>query len=71
MNPILSIVNLSKSIREREILNSCNLSVWPGEICALIGPNGAGKTTLLKLIAGLTTPSPDFSWVWGEKVSKK
>jgi len=33
-------------------LDSINLSVAPGEFCAVIGPSGCGKTTLLQLIAG-------------------
>jgi branched-chain amino acid transport system ATP-binding protein len=39
-------------IPEVNILNGCNLSVFPGEFVGIIGPNGAGKSTLLKAILG-------------------
>ena len=38
-------------------LESLNLDVQVGEICALLGPNGAGKSTTLKLLAGLQKPT--------------
>jgi ABC-2 type transport system ATP-binding protein len=38
-------------------LDSLNLDVAAGEICALLGPNGAGKSTTLNLLAGLQKPT--------------
>ncbi len=35
------------------ILNSCNVAAYPGEMIGIIGPNGAGKSTLLKAMFGL------------------
>lgn len=37
------------------ILNGCNLEVFPGELIGIIGPNGAGKSTLLKALFGLVS----------------
>ncbi len=37
----------------RMILDSVDISVWPGETVAVLGRNGCGKTLLLKSIAGL------------------
>ena len=34
------------------ILNSCSLTAYEGELIGIIGPNGAGKSTLLKSIFG-------------------
>jgi branched-chain amino acid transport system ATP-binding protein len=34
------------------ILNSCSLTAYDGELIGIIGPNGAGKSTLLKAIFG-------------------
>ncbi|SEM90901.1 ABC transporter ATP-binding protein [Cryobacterium sp. TMT1-3] len=34
------------------ILNSCSLTAYAGELIGIIGPNGAGKSTLLKSIFG-------------------
>ncbi|MBE3558201.1 MAG: ABC transporter ATP-binding protein [Ktedonobacteraceae bacterium] len=38
-------------------LRDLNLSVAPGEFCAIVGPTGCGKSTTLSLIAGLARPS--------------
>jgi branched-chain amino acid transport system ATP-binding protein len=35
------------------ILNGCNIKIFPGELVGVIGPNGAGKSTLLKALFGL------------------
>jgi branched-chain amino acid transport system ATP-binding protein len=37
------------------ILNGCDLDLYPGELIGIIGPNGAGKSTLLKALFGLVT----------------
>ena len=54
---VLSLDNISKKIKNREILKNVSLSVDEGEILGLLGPNGAGKTTLMKIISGLSLPS--------------
>ncbi|MBC8753669.1 ATP-binding cassette domain-containing protein [Kordia sp. YSTF-M3] len=50
---MLSITNLSKSYRKKQILSAIELQFNPGEIHGIVGENGAGKTTLFKCIAGL------------------
>ena len=40
-------------IPEVDILNGCDLRLFPGELVGIIGPNGAGKSTLLKALFGL------------------
>jgi len=40
-------------VPEVNILNGCNLTLYPGELVGVIGPNGAGKSTLLKAMFGL------------------
>jgi len=37
-------------------LDSVDLSVRDGEVCALVGQNGAGKSTLMSILAGALTP---------------
>jgi len=46
-------------------LDSLNLDVKAGEICALLGPNGAGKSTTLNLLAGLQKPTSGSMTVAG------
>jgi ABC transport system ATP-binding/permease protein len=35
------------------LLASVDLTLHPGELCALIGPSGAGKSTLLRVLLGI------------------
>ena len=50
---MLSLKNISKSIRNKRIVKDISFEVLLGQICGLLGPNGAGKTTTFYLIAGL------------------
>ncbi len=50
---MLEIKKISKSIKDKTILNEINIKVDSGDICGLLGPNGAGKTTTFYIIAGL------------------
>jgi NitT/TauT family transport system ATP-binding protein len=50
-------------------LRDLNLSVQPGEFCALVGPTGCGKSTTLALVSGLEPPSAGDVRVFGEPVS--
>ena len=50
---MLSLENISKSIKTKKIVDSISFDIEPGTINGLLGPNGAGKTTTFYLIAGL------------------
>jgi NitT/TauT family transport system ATP-binding protein len=49
-------------------IHDVNLSVAPGEFCALVGPTGCGKSTSLALISGLEPTSAGEVFVFGEAV---
>ena len=36
-----------------DIINSCSINAYRGEIVAILGPNGAGKSTAMKAMLGL------------------
>jgi branched-chain amino acid transport system ATP-binding protein len=51
------------------ILNGCNLDVYPGELIGIIGPNGAGKSTLLKALFGLVSVRSGTVTLKGEDIT--
>src|SRR5467141_1021942 len=50
-------------------LRDLNMTVQPGEFCAVVGPTGCGKSTTLALISGLEPPSEGEVDVFGKPVS--
>ena len=52
---MLSIKNISKSIKDKNIVSGVNLEINESDIFGLLGSNGAGKTTTFYIIAGLMT----------------
>ena len=50
-------------------LHDVNLTVAPGQFCAVVGPTGCGKSTTLTLVAGLDRPSAGTVRVGGTPVS--
>ena len=52
----LCVENVSVSAGGTRILKKVDLTLHPGEMCALIGPSGAGKSTLIKALLGLRDP---------------
>ena len=50
---MLTLNEISKSIKDKTIVNKVSFEIKPSSINGLLGPNGAGKTTTFYLIAGL------------------
>lgn len=54
---ILEIKNLSKTIKQNEVLKNIDLTLHGGKIYGIQGKNGCGKTMLMRCIAGLILPT--------------
>jgi lipoprotein-releasing system ATP-binding protein len=59
---VLQLKGIRKSFNlgepnETEILHGIDLTLYPGEFCAVIGPSGSGKSTLLNTIGLLDRPT--------------
>ena len=50
---VLSVKNISKSIKNKQIITNISFDISKGQIVGLLGPNGAGKTTTFYSILGL------------------
>ncbi|MFK8014052.1 MAG: LPS export ABC transporter ATP-binding protein [Gammaproteobacteria bacterium] len=50
---ILSVQDIAKKYRFREVVKGLSLEIKSGEVVGLLGPNGAGKTTAFYMIVGL------------------
>lgn len=53
-----------------DVLRGVDLSLGPGEACAIMGPSGVGKSTLLACVAGLVVPDGGEARVLGEDVAR-
>jgi ABC-2 type transport system ATP-binding protein len=65
MSEIVTVRGLSKSYRERRVVDGLDLDVGTGEIVGLIGANGAGKTTTVECLQGLRRPDAGRIRVFG------
>ena len=66
---MLSIQNINKTIKDKNIVNNISFEVPSGCISGLLGPNGAGKTTTFYIIAGLIKPDKGDIYLADENVS--
>ena len=66
---MLSIQNINKIIKDKNIVNNISFEVPSGCISGLLGPNGAGKTTTFYIIAGLIKADKGDIFLGDENVS--
>ncbi|MBC7958342.1 MAG: ABC transporter ATP-binding protein [Vallitaleaceae bacterium] len=70
MQPVLELINVSKSIRGKEIVKGINLTLGQAEVFGFLGPNGAGKTTTIRMIVGLIKATHGKIKICGHDISK-
>lgn len=56
MENVLSVKNLGKSFKSKNVIQDISFDVRKGEIMAILGPNGAGKSTTIRNIMGIMYP---------------
>lgn len=52
----LVVNKISKSFKQRRVVDGVSFEVDRGQVVGLLGPNGAGKTTSFYMVVGLVTP---------------
>ena len=50
---MIKVEELSKSYRNKKVVNGLSFAMEEGELFALLGSNGAGKSTTIKMMIGL------------------
>jgi ABC-2 type transport system ATP-binding protein len=66
----IKMVNYSKVIKKKLILNNITYTFESGNIYGLFGRNGSGKTMILRAIAGLIFPSSGYVEIDGKILHK-
>lgn len=69
METVLKTINLTKTYRNRIVVDKINITINKGDIYGFLGRNGAGKTTTLKLIIGQSVMDRGSIEVFGERIS--
>lgn len=67
--PLIELIDITKSFGPVIALNGVSVSVMPGECHCLLGDNGAGKSTFIKTMAGVHKPSSGQIRVNGQAVT--
>ena len=57
MKSIIKIIDLSKSINDKKLLEGINLKIIKGESLVIIGKSGSGKSLFIKCMLGILKPS--------------
>lgn len=65
----LTVDNIQKSYRGRQVVKGVSLEVSRGEIVGLLGPNGAGKSTSFYMIVGLVKPDNGRVFLGGNEIT--
>lgn len=68
--PLIDLVNISKSYDGDIVLDDLNLSVKENAFVTLLGPSGCGKTTTLRIIGGFETPDMGNVIFKGQDITK-
>ena len=53
----ITVKQLSKSYKDKTILDNITFTIESGTVSGLLGVNGAGKSTLMNMLAGLLQPT--------------
>jgi ABC-2 type transport system ATP-binding protein len=67
---VLSVNNVKKRIKDKEIIKGISFDVYAGEIFGFLGPNGSGKTTTIRMLVDLIRPTEGTITICGFDVQR-
>ena len=63
----IEIRDVTKTLKEGDILKNVSFTAEEGEVTAFLGPNGAGKSSTLRILLGLDRASSGTALIGGKK----
>lgn len=67
---MIKVINVTKRIKQQQILDHINVEIETGKCYGFIGYNGSGKTMLLRAICGFMPLDEGEVWVGEKKIGK-
>lgn len=67
----IHIENLSKTYKDRTVLNQVHLTVAQGEAFGILGSESSGKTTLMRILMHFMFPSAGSASILGHEIDKE
>lgn len=67
--PVIELINVSKTFGSQQVLNQVNLQVFPGTTLVIVGASGQGKSVILKHMLGLVRPDSGQVRVFGTDIA--
>ena len=68
-NDLLNVINLTKTVGERKVLDNVSFSLMPGDKVAFVGTDEVAKTTLFQILMGELEPD-EGSVTWGKTTTQ-
>lgn len=64
----IDLKNLTKTYKDKVVVDHLSLEIHNGEFFALLGSNGAGKTTTIKMLSCLLIPTDGNAFLLGDSI---
>lgn len=71
MGAFIEIKHVSKSYKQKKVLQDVSLVVQEGRTVGIVGANGSGKSVLFKILCGFEKPDSGQVLVRGEQIGKE